>query len=601
LQREHVERAVSRYSLLFTIPSYEKIVALLFVQCVAAGVLGQIQISASLQSLAWGAAVGLAFFVATFVANYVTGNVVLKNDLIIGLRRCSFVSLASNLIVTVASCVASLASFWFGDATVYPKVVAVGFFAALSICFLAYYVLSFTSLARVIFVATFQPTLFLVLFLVSHLPFAIVGRSMFYALMAGALAYVGVRTFIAEMETSRTRSLGVTSVKMFRAFLANWTEGLVKPFEDVLERLSEERDVTVSLIAFRTKNGLKTVMVVPAIHPGPFKNIGSSAVPGMIQAAMEKKLGCVVSVPHGISGHELDLASQDQNNKLISHIVESVKFTEFSDRATPFETAKIGGATVGCQLFGDCGLVTLTLAPETMEDLPLELNDIVLREAQKKGLSRVVAVDAHNSIQGHFDAEKAVEPITKAFKGAIELASSRKQSRFEVGAAKVVPTEFSVKDGMGPSGITVTAFKAGGKTTVYVTVDGNNMVSGLREKILDSLLELGINGGEVLTTDTHVVNAVVLNEMGYNPLGKAIDHQKLMEHIKHATTMALQNLEPAEVSWQQVTVQDLKVIGERQIDELSLITDEGAKRAKKTSVLVFPAFGFALVVLLSLF
>lgn len=540
-------------------------------------------------------------FAATFAANYVTGKIVLKNDLIIGLRRCSFVSLASNLIVTVAACFASLAAFWLGDATVYPKVVAMGFFVALSICFLAYCVLSFMSPARIIFVATFQPTLFLVLFLVSNLPFAIVGRSMFYMLLVGSLAYIGVRTFIAEMNTLRTNSLGIPSVKMFRAFLANWTEGLVKPFEDVLEQISEEKDVTVSLIAFKTKNGLKTVMVVPAIHPGPFKNIGSSAIPGMIQAAMEKKLGCVVSVPHGISGHELDLASQDQNAKLVDHVLESVKFIDFSAKATPFEIARLDGATAGCQIFGDCGLVTLTLAPETMEDLPLELNDIVLREAKKNGLSMVLAVDAHNSIQGHFDAEKAVEPIERASKAVIELASSRKQSRFEVGAAKVVPTEFSVEDGMGPGGITVTAVRAGGKIAAYVIIDGNNMVSGLREKILDGLLELGIDGGEVLTTDTHVVNAVVLNEMGYNPVGKAIDHQKLIEKVKQTAAVALGNLEPAEVSWQRVTVRGVKVIGERQIDELSLIVDEGAKRAKKASVLVFPAFGFALVVLLLLF
>jgi len=565
------------------------------------GVISQVLQSPSLQNLVWGSVVGLALFAATFVANHVTGNIVLRNDLIIGLRRCSFVSLASNLILTVAACFASLASFWLGDATVYPKVVAVGFFAALSICFLVYYTLSFMSPAKVIFVAAFQPTLFIILFLVSNLSSTITDHSIFYILLASSLAYVGVRTFIAEMNTLRTKSLGIPSVKMFRAFLANWTEGLVKPFEDVLEQLSEEKDVTVSLIAFKTAKGLKAVIVVPAIHPGPFKNIGSSAIPGMIQAALEKKLGCVVSVPHGISGHELDLASQDQNAKLMDSILESVKFDAFKAKATRFETVKLDGATAGCQIFGDCGLVTLTLAPETMEDLPLELNDFVLREAQKSGLSWILAVDAHNSIQGHFDAEKAVESIQRAFEAAIKLASSHRQSRFEVGAAKVVSTEFSVEDGMGPGGITVAVVKADGKTSAYVTVDGNNMVSGLREKILDGLRELGIDGGEVLTTDTHVVNAVVLNEMGYNPVGKAIDHQKLIEKIKQATTATLGNLEPAEASWQRMIVRGVKVIGEQQIDELSLIVDEGAKKAKKASALVFPAFGFALVVLLMLF
>jgi putative membrane protein len=601
LQRKHVEKAVSRYSLLFTLPSYAKIVACLCIQCVATGVIGQLQLSSSPQSLIWGIVVGVMLFTETFIADYVICKITLKNDLILDLRRCSFISLASNLIITGAVCFAALASFWLGDVVIYPKVVAMGFFVALSLSFLVFCVLSFMSSSRIILAATLQPTLFLFLFLISHLPLAVQGYSMLYMFLAGSLAFVGVKTFIADMNTLRTRSLGIPSVKMFRAFLANWTEGLVKPFEDVLEQFSEERDITVSLIAFKTGNSLKTVMVVPAVHPGPFKNIGSSAIPSMIQTALEKKLGCIVSVPHGISGHELDLASQTQNAKLIELVLESVKFDAFSAKATPFETTKLDGATAGCQIFGDCALVTLTLAPETMEDLPLELNEAILQEAQKKGLSWVVAIDAHNSIQGLFDVEKAVKPIEKASKAIIELASSRKQLRFKVGVAKVVPIEFSVEDGMGPGGITVTVVRMDDQTTAYVTIDGNNMVSGLREKILEGLLELGISSGEIFTTDTHVVNAVVMNEMGYNPVGKAIDHQRLIENVKQTAALALGTLEPAEVSWQRMTVQGVRIIGEQQIDKLSLIVDEGAKKAKKTSTIVFPAFGFALAVLLSLF
>jgi predicted neutral ceramidase superfamily lipid hydrolase len=126
------------------------------------------------------------------------------------------------------------------------------------------------------------------------------------------------------------------------------------------------------------------------------------------------------------------------------------------------------------------------------------------------------------------------------------------------------------------------------------------MVSGLREKILASLLELGISSGEVLTTDTHIVNAVVMNERGYHPVGEAIDHQKLIEDINKAAVKALGNLEPAKASWRQEVIQDIKVIGEQHIDKLSLIVDEGAKRAKKTSTLIFPAIGLILAILLFL-
>jgi putative membrane protein len=420
-------------------------------------------------------------------------------------------------------------------------------------------------------------------------------------ILAGLSAFIGVQIFTTDLNTLGIKALGIPSIKMFRAFLANWAEDLEKPFEDILEKLSEEKDIISTLVAFKVEGKLKAVIVVPTVHPGPFKNIGSSAIPSMIQTALEKKLGCIVSVPHGISGHELDLASQVQNQKFIDQLIQEAEFDNFNIKATPFVTDKVEGATAGCQIFGDFALITLTLAPETMEDLPLKLNDINLKEAQQKGLSWTATIDAHNSIQGPFDDEKIVEPIIKASKSIIEHAFSSEQSHFEVGVAKIVPPDFGVKEGLGPSGITVIIVKTNGQVAAYVTIDGNNMVSGLREKILSSLLELGISCGEVFTTDTHIVNAVVLSERGYHPVGEVIDHQKLIREIKEAAVQALGNLEPAEVSWRRVTIQDIKVIGERQIDKFSLIVDEGAKRAKKTSAIIFPAIGLVVTILLFLF
>jgi putative membrane protein len=419
--------------------------------------------------------------------------------------------------------------------------------------------------------------------------------------LAGLSAFLGVQIFISDLNTLGTKALGIPSVKMFRAFLANWTEDLEKPFEDILEELSEEKDITCTLIAFKAGGKLKAVMVVPTVHPGPFKNIGSSAIPSMIQTALEKKLECTVSVPHGISGHELDLTSQVQNQKFIEQLIKEAEFDSFNAKATPFVTDKVEGATAGCQIFGDFALITLTLAPETMEDLPLKINDVILLEAQQKGLSWTAIIDAHNSIQGPFSDEKTVEPIIKASKTVIEYAFSSERLHFEVGEAKIIPSDFGIKEGLGPSGITVIIIKTNGQASAYVTIDGNNMVSGLREKILSSLLELGISSGEVFTTDTHVVNALVMSERGYHPVGEVIDHQKLIKEVKEAAAQALGNLEPAEVSWRRVTIRGVKVIGEQHIDKLSLIVDEGAKRAKKTSAIIFPSIGLVVAILLFLF
>jgi predicted neutral ceramidase superfamily lipid hydrolase len=153
---------------------------------------------------------------------------------------------------------------------------------------------------------------------------------------------------------------------------------------------------------------------------------------------------------------------------------------------------------------------------------------------------------------------------------------------------------------MGPGGIIVTIVKVAGQKIAYVTIDGNNMISGLREKILSALSETGIDDGEVFTTDTHAVNAVVLDARGYHPVGEAMDNETLIKHIKHAAAQALANLESAEVSWRIDKVPKVKVIGEKQIEAMCTLVDKAVQTAKRSAVSIFPLAGIILGILLFL-
>jgi putative membrane protein len=161
-----------------------------------------------------------------------------------------------------------------------------------------------------------------------------------------------------------------------------------------------------------------------------------------------------------------------------------------------------------------------------------------------------------------------------------------------------VPREFSVEDGMGLGGICALVVKIGEQVSAYVIIDGNNMVSGLRDKILDSLGDLGVDGGEVLTTDTHVVNAVVMTARGYHPLGEAIPHEKLISYVKDVVTEALNKREPASAAWCAGAVQNVKVIGETQIETLPFLADKSVQKSKRIAVPLFTAAGLVLVALL---
>jgi predicted neutral ceramidase superfamily lipid hydrolase len=153
---------------------------------------------------------------------------------------------------------------------------------------------------------------------------------------------------------------------------------------------------------------------------------------------------------------------------------------------------------------------------------------------------------------------------------------------------------------MGPGGIVITAIKASNQITAYVTIDGNNMISGLREKILSTLSEVGVDDGEVFTTDTHAVNAVVLNARGYHPIGEAMNQETLIKHIKQAATNALANLESAEASWHTESVSGIRVIGEKQVEAMCMLADKAIQRAKRLAISIFPLVGVVLAALLLL-
>jgi putative membrane protein len=124
------------------------------------------------------------------------------------------------------------------------------------------------------------------------------------------------------------------------------------------------------------------------------------------------------------------------------------------------------------------------------------------------------------------------------------------------------------------------------------------MVSGLRDKILSALKELGIDDGEVLTTDTHSVCGMIRSERGYNLVGEAIVHMKLINYIKEATLHALASMEPVDASWRTEVIPDVKVIGEKQITELTVLADKTTQQAKSLAVFLFPVASIVLVLLL---
>jgi putative membrane protein len=594
-------KAVGHYSSLFTLPSHHKTISIFFGVCVFGGTLAVFPLKPSFQGLTLGLVFGIAFFLITTIVDIVMYYGWIRTDPIFNLRRCSALSLISSSVWFFFIILGVVISVFLGSPNIALKLFLLGFSSALILRLLVFSAASLADQGRIILSSLLQPSLcsVLIFFMEPVIGYSLSARLLLFFLFSISVAMLTVSFFISLVNRVGKKNLGINSITLFKAFLANWTENLNAPLESIFEKFGQERNIKISVLAFRAKKKIKALVVVPSLHPGPFKNVGSSPLPYIIQNTLENKLECMVCVPHGVSGHELDLASQVQNQRVIEGILNSLELSAFNSVATPFVRTK-KGADAGCQIFGKCAFITLTTAPQTIEDLPQELDFIIAEEAEKRGVSPAIIIDAHNSIEGPFDLNGVVSSLKEAAVNCVEKTLIQQKSKFEIGVAKVVPEEFDVEDGMGSGGISVFIVKVGNQKTAYITIDGNNMVSGLREKILLALREIGITDGEVLTTDTHTVNGIVVTERGYHPIGEAIDHAKLIDSIREAAVTALGNLEPAEASWRIITIPKVKIIGEKQVGALCLITEETAKLSKRLAVFLFSLAGVLLVALLIL-
>jgi putative membrane protein len=604
--KQSMDVAVERYSSLFRLPSARRVLLLLSLLCVGGSLLSTAILSSVLKGLEKGLEdgllLGLGIFIASLCADYTISSLLLKKDAVFDLRRtialsifCWFMWLLFLFIGAVVGAATSDLKWWM-------RLSLLGFSATLILRFIVFNAVSSANRRRQFVASLLQPFLSVVPFVVLWTgigsPVAVTVNMLVFLCSSVIIGFAASFSFLFLLNQTGKQAVGIQSVTLFRAFMLNWVSNLNEPFEELLEKLGEEREVEVSLMKFGSSR-TKAIMVVPSVHPGPFKNIGSSLLPAMLKADLEKEFGCLACVPHGLFGHEYDLASQLQNKKVMDEVAACSRSLEYQDEnASPFVTVNNGLVTACCQVFGKSAFISFTLAPKTIEDLPGELDRFVLEEAEKRGLGFCAVVNAHNSIDGTSEMHEYLASLKDVANKCLEKTLMLKQSPFEVGVASVLPKEFSLEDGMGSGGITVIVVKSGQQKAAYVVIDGNNMISGLRERILSSLRSMGIEEGEIFTTDTHAVNALTLTEHGYHPIGEAIENEKLLSYVKDVTRSALTNLETAKVSCRSMKIPNVKVVGAKQIETLCLLIDKTIQRAKRAAIPVFGVGGLLLMVFL---
>jgi putative membrane protein len=584
---------------MFFLPSLKKSLFLLMFCCIGLVGSSTFVLFQSMEGLLYSLSLGVILFFSTLFLDYIISNFILRNDPIYVVRRSLALSLFCWFIWSVFLILGLALGILFEN-VIWIKLAFLGFATVLTFRVVVFLSTSSAGILQRVFSSFIHPFLHISILLIFWERIFVSNSFQFipFLTISSLASFFSATLFIFILDRMGQKNYGVHAIPLFRAFMLNWVVGLNAPFEKFLEKLGKNELIEIMLLKFDALT-TKAAVIVPFVHPGPFKNIGSSLLPSQLKNDFEKEFNCDACIPLGILGHELDLASQAQNKKIIKSVIDASDFVTSADRASPFVKITEDSVTASCQIFGKTAFLSFTLAPETTEDLPQELGTYVREEAKKLGIDYSIVVNAHNSITDKLELDMSLKALKKVALRSLRKALSLPHYPFEIGINTIFPEEFTLRDGLGPGGITSLVVNVAEQKTAYVVIDGNNMISGLREELILLLRSKGFHEAEIFTTDTHAVSAVVLGRRGYHPVGEKMDKKILFNHILNVTENAAITLEPCRSGCVQILVPQVRVIGEERLHSLSTLVDSALQRAKKLVIPIFGVEGLFLITFLA--
>jgi putative membrane protein len=388
------------------------------------------------------------------------------------------------------------------------------------------------------------------------------------------------------------RDLGINGPALLRAFGHDYLAGDPTPIDTLLTKISTPQDVPMEIIVFRDARNTSTLLacgIIQYVHPGPFRDVGSSELPSVIIEHVTTKHRIPAFVMHGTCTHQQNLTTKDDFQKVLDEIDFLIESTAVHTNISGPHWTNGEKFKVWTLFAGEDVLAITTSAPEFTDDVALDVgydaaNMVRQRLPEIKG---VAIVDAHNCINDHAVSVVQGDPEASEYVGAVSGAvfSTLNESRgiAEMGIYQVFPKDIIPREGIGPGGITALSLRQGEQQFVLVSVDGNNMEPGFREMVISTLKAQGYDDAEVVTTDTHIVNAISLSSKGYPPVGRN-KPDETMEHILVASLKAREKTQPVQVGLGFGKLSDIHTLGERGFDILTQDIAEAAGIARRVGI-----------------
>ncbi|MEM4743614.1 MAG: DUF2070 family protein [Ignisphaera sp.] len=397
--------------------------------------------------------------------------------------------------------------------------------------------------------------------LIAELLFMIfVDRFTFYRIVVRLILLVSpiaISLYFVKIISSSYRELDI--FKIANAWIKSMLLNTDEDFSSILNFVGQESNIVTHTVLFKTKS--KTIAyLVPEIHFGPFRNVGSSAVPHMFDQ-LTRNTNIVPLVFHGAGSHERNIVSSNESERYVKEIVNRLNsMNEFTEdilykpfrvhdnhfEAFVFQTNIASFIAISTPIVGN-------------DDIPFEVQLRALELGKIYGLRDVAIIDCHNVKGTPIENSNAYENI---------ILSSLSRSTGICKGLGVGYGEAYVKGyvgGLCSNKVKVLTIRCEDSLYAIIYLYGNNALIGVREALKKLAMDMGYTDAEIFTADDHTCSGITFRE----PYQAIELNLHLVKAVESALKMSLSSIEDATVYSSKIVVKS-KIVGQKIFELLEL-------------------------------
>ncbi|MEM0217518.1 MAG: DUF2070 family protein [Candidatus Nezhaarchaeales archaeon] len=387
--------------------------------------------------------------------------------------------------------------------------------------------------------------------------------------------------------------VGMSSKKVFKAYVANWFAETKEDLESFFNRISTTFQVSCDLVALLNSKGtIEGIIAIPQVHPGPLRGIGSSSLTSDLASTVKSTCNAKSVVFHGFTTHASDITSSKDYSKfleLMRKAVTQLSYPAISGPSSHLVRVDTEGLSIGCQLIQGLPMIFVSGNEKGVDDIPETFGKKIEREIEEIYGIKPVLINAHNQYEE--DANINLEELRRGMLKAVELAfksSSHEPIRIGVGEAENL--NLNELQGVGPSGIRVLITEFRGSKYCYVIIDANNANKEFRDSIRSLLKSMGYRDCELFTTDSHMVVHLrgVKSSRGYHILGEKVSVKELFNALSTAIREAEESLFEANVLRGRIET-EARVLGDIAYRNIEKLLIQSVDKFKKLGLMGYSA------------